>query len=207
MSILRTIAMFIYLFGYMNLHYGILRRAERAAAAGDTATVEQIVNQHIPRWSRGILKVTGVSLLVDGLENIPKDRPCVFVANHRSYYDIPLLLAGLELKAGRFEKAAERFAAAAQAATGEESLDVRARAYFGLGEAAEAAGQPDKAARHFMSVAVLFDDPEWTPHSLFRAGQLFGQAGKKSEQAGAWSELKARYPESGFAKQVEGISP
>ena len=34
MSILRTIAMFIYLFGYMILHYGILRRAERAAAAG-----------------------------------------------------------------------------------------------------------------------------------------------------------------------------
>jgi len=29
MSILRTIAMFIYLFGYMILHYGILRRAER----------------------------------------------------------------------------------------------------------------------------------------------------------------------------------
>ena len=26
MSILRTIAMFIYLFGYMILHYGILRR-------------------------------------------------------------------------------------------------------------------------------------------------------------------------------------
>ena len=70
MSILRTIAMFIYLFGYMILHYGILRRAERAAAAGDTAAVEQIVNQHIPRWSRGILKVTGVSLSVEGLENI-----------------------------------------------------------------------------------------------------------------------------------------
>ena len=104
MSILRTIAMFIYLFGYMILHYSILRRAERAAAAGDTATVEQIVNQHIPRWSRGILKVTGVSLSVEGLENIPKDRPCVFVANHRSYYDIPLLLAGLEKPHGILAK-------------------------------------------------------------------------------------------------------
>ena len=104
MSILRTIAMFIYLFGYMILHYSILRRAERAAAAGDTATVEQIVNQHIPRWSRGILKGTGVSLSVDGLENIPKDRPCVFVANHRSYYDIPLLLAGLEKPHGILAK-------------------------------------------------------------------------------------------------------
>ena len=118
-----------------------------------------------------------------------------------------LLLAGLELKAGRFAKAEERYSAAAQSATGEDALDVRARAYFGLGEVSEAAGQPDKAARHFMSVAVLFDDPEWTPHSLFRAGQMFGKAGKKAEQVSAWDELKRRYPDSGFAKQVEGQTP
>ena len=104
MSILRTIAMFIYLFGYMILHYSILRRAERAAAAGDTAAVEQIVNQHIPRWSRGILKVTGVFLSVEGLENIPKDTACVFVGNHRSYYDIPLLLASLDKPHGILAK-------------------------------------------------------------------------------------------------------
>ncbi len=128
-------------------------------------------------------------------------------AQTREGAESQLLLAGLELKAGRHEKAAERYAAAAQAATGEEALDLRARAYFGLGEAAESAGQPEKAARHFMSVAVLFDDPEWTPHSLFRAGQQLGEAGRKAEQVQAWSELKARFPDSGFAKQVEGLSP
>ena len=52
MSIFRTIAMFLYLFGYMIVHYGTLRRGERALAAGDTETVEQLVNRHIPRWSR-----------------------------------------------------------------------------------------------------------------------------------------------------------
>ena len=36
MSIFRTIAMFLYLFGYMIVHYGTLRRGERALAAGDT---------------------------------------------------------------------------------------------------------------------------------------------------------------------------
>ena len=79
MSIFRTIAMFIYLFGYMIVHYGVLRRAERALAAGDMQLVEELVNKHIPHWSRGILKVTGVSLSVEGLENIPKDTACVFV--------------------------------------------------------------------------------------------------------------------------------
>ena len=104
MSIFRTIAMFIYLFGYMIVHYGVLRRAERALAAGDTKLVEEIVNRHIPHWSRGILKVTGVSLSVEGLENIPKDTACVFVGNHRSYYDIPLLLAGLDKPHGILAK-------------------------------------------------------------------------------------------------------
>ena len=97
MSIFRTIAMFTYLFGYMIVHYGVLRKAERAQAAGDTETVRRLVEQHIPHWSRGILKVTGVRLSVEGLDNIPKEGPCVFVANHRSYYDIPLLSRWMKL--------------------------------------------------------------------------------------------------------------
>ncbi len=128
-------------------------------------------------------------------------------AETREGAESQLLLAGLELKEGRYAKAEERYAAAAQAATGDDSLDLRARAYFGLGETAEAAGEAEKAARHFMSVAVLFDDSEWTPHGLFRAGRLFGQIGKKAEQASAWKELKERYPGSGFAKQVEEETP
>ena len=104
MSIFRTIAMFLYLFGYMIVHYGTLRRGERALAAGDTGTVEQLVDRHIPCWSRGILKVTGVTLTVEGLENIPKEGPCVFVGNHRSYYDIPLLLASLDKPHGILAK-------------------------------------------------------------------------------------------------------
>ena len=104
MSIFRTIAMFTYLFGYMIVHYGVLRKAERAQAAGDTETVRRLVEQHIPHWSRGILHITGVRLSVEGLDNIPKEGPCVFVANHRSYYDIPLLLASLDRPYGILAK-------------------------------------------------------------------------------------------------------
>ena len=104
MSIFRTIALFVYLFGYMIVHYGVLCKAERALAAGDTETVRQLVKKHIPHWSKGILNVTGVRLSVEGLDNIPKDGPCVFVANHRSYYDIPLLLAGLDKPYGILAK-------------------------------------------------------------------------------------------------------
>ncbi len=79
MSIFRTIAMFIYLFGYMIVHYGVLRRAERALAAGDHRDGAPSGGADIPHWSRGILNVTGVRLSVEGLDNIPKEGPCVFV--------------------------------------------------------------------------------------------------------------------------------
>ena len=45
------------------VHYGTLRRGERALAAGDTETVEQLVDRHIPRWSRGILKAVSYTHL------------------------------------------------------------------------------------------------------------------------------------------------
>ena len=104
MSILRTIALFVYLFGYMIVHYGVLRRGEKALAAGDLETVEAIVAKHIPHWSRGILKVTGARMTVEGQENIPADTPCVFVVNHRSYFDIPILLAALDAPHGILAK-------------------------------------------------------------------------------------------------------
>ena len=91
MSIFRTIAMFLYLFGYMIVHYNILRRGERALAAGDMDTVEQIVNEHIPHWSRQILHITGVQLLVEGL-----DRPHGILAKEE-LGKIPLLNRWMKL--------------------------------------------------------------------------------------------------------------
>ena len=44
----------------------------------------------IVQWAfKGILKITGVSVTVIGEENIP-DEPVLFIANHRSYFDILL---------------------------------------------------------------------------------------------------------------------
>ena len=94
--ILRTIAMYVYMFGYMLLFYGTLRRGEKAKAAGDLETVRQIVNDQIPRWCRGLLKVSGVRMTVEGTGNIPASGPVVFVGNHRSYFDIPIMLVALD---------------------------------------------------------------------------------------------------------------
>ncbi len=37
-----------------------------------------------------VLVTAGVKMTVKGVENIPKDRACLFTSNHRSYLDVPL---------------------------------------------------------------------------------------------------------------------
>ena len=46
-------------------------------------------------WSRLILVTTGVDVEVSGLERLERDRPYVFVANHQSIYDIPIIFWSL----------------------------------------------------------------------------------------------------------------
>src|SRR5262245_21054895 len=46
-------------------------------------------------WSRLILRTTGVTVRVDGLDRLDPARSYVFAANHQSIYDIPIVFASL----------------------------------------------------------------------------------------------------------------
>ncbi|RKY85730.1 1-acyl-sn-glycerol-3-phosphate acyltransferase [candidate division KSB1 bacterium] len=46
-------------------------------------------------WAGLILKVSGVSVSVQGLENINKNKQYVFVANHLSMFDIPAVISAI----------------------------------------------------------------------------------------------------------------
>lgn len=113
-----------------------------------------------------------------------------------------LRLASLELAAGNAASASKRFAEAAESAATDDALDLRVRAYFGLAESAEAQKDLAGAARHYMSVAVLFDDPEWTPLALSNAARLYGALGLDAQRLAAENDLRTRYPTSSFARQL-----
>jgi 1-acyl-sn-glycerol-3-phosphate acyltransferase len=46
-------------------------------------------------WGRVILWVAGVRLRVEGAASVPGDRPVVFMSNHESWLDIPVLLVAI----------------------------------------------------------------------------------------------------------------
>ncbi len=46
-------------------------------------------------WARFVIFLTGGSVEVRGLENLPAERNLCFVSNHQSYVDIPVVMASL----------------------------------------------------------------------------------------------------------------
>lgn len=49
-------------------------------------------------WGRSALFLSGVKVTVKGAELIPKDRSAVYIVNHQSNFDIPILYSGLPLQ-------------------------------------------------------------------------------------------------------------
>ncbi|MDP4089073.1 MAG: lysophospholipid acyltransferase family protein, partial [Bacillota bacterium] len=57
-------------------------------------TGEQIDNyafNYVTRWARKIIKMTGSTVKIEGLENVPEG-PCLFVSNHQEYFDILVMI-------------------------------------------------------------------------------------------------------------------
>lgn len=55
-------------------------------------------------WARALLRVSGVRLRTEGFEKIDPQQRYVIVANHRSYMDIPALLASLPVEVRFYAK-------------------------------------------------------------------------------------------------------
>jgi 1-acyl-sn-glycerol-3-phosphate acyltransferase len=71
-----------------------LRRLERA---GDAAGVRRLIEGVALGWAGATLRHVRADITVEGKENLPPDdTPVVFVANHQSYFDIPLITVGID---------------------------------------------------------------------------------------------------------------
>jgi TolA-binding protein len=127
-------------------------------------------------------------------------------AQTREGVEARLFLARAALVRGDAAGAKKRYEEAGEAAR-EDMQDLRARAYFGLGEAAAKAGDLDEAVRHYMSVAVLFDDPELAPRALAAAVAGYDELGKVALRDAAVEELLKRYPDSAAARQFGETLP
>lgn len=78
---------------YALLSTGKLKKAQKLRQEGKVEEHRELVHNHTQKFGQIIMKTAGATVEVKGLENIPKDRNVLFVGNHQSNFDIPLLLS------------------------------------------------------------------------------------------------------------------
>lgn len=64
---------------------------------------EELIHKYVKNWARATMKATGLNIKVQGKEKIPEG-PCLYIANHQSIIDIPLLIDVVDGKLGAVAK-------------------------------------------------------------------------------------------------------
>jgi TolA-binding protein len=72
---------------------------------------------------------------------------------------------------------------------------VNAQARLLAGDVAMERHDYEEASKGFMSVALLYDDPEITPQALSKAAKAYEKAGKATEAEQARTQLRQKYPD------------
>ncbi len=114
-----------------------------------------------------------------------------------------LRLGELALRGTNYAAAKAAFDKAVDMSAGDAQIALRVQAYVGLARTFKAQGDDEGAARHFLSVGVLFDDPVLVPECLHEAAEAYARLGRTDESAKVVHDLLARYPDSEWAKRYK----
>lgn len=90
--VFRTLAWFIYFWIYLIAIQPTLIKVNRLARMGKIDEHDRLTNQTAKNWAQSLVKLAGVTVEIQGEENIPSQGPVLFVSNHQGNFDIPILL-------------------------------------------------------------------------------------------------------------------
>jgi 1-acyl-sn-glycerol-3-phosphate acyltransferase len=89
---MRTIIWFSYFWLSLIGTLPTLRKVESMTLPEQFEARNRIIDEIATRWSGKLLNLAGVEVTVVGEENIPQNQTVLFVGNHQSNFDIPILL-------------------------------------------------------------------------------------------------------------------
>jgi len=160
----------------------------RLAEAGDT-----------PAWKQVGWYIVGTAALAQKKAAPAReafDAAARLGLNTRETAEAHFQLGLMALEQKKYEEAIGSFSQAAERASSDNWMDIRARSYLQLGLAHEAMENWADAGRYYLGVGVLFDDPELTPESLYRAAGVLHAQQQNRDRDRILAELQERYPES-----------
>lgn len=100
MKVIRTLAVYIYLGLVVVLGVPYFKSLDKKKEKLGDAVVLETIYAYASRMARQIVRLTGSRITIKGAENIPKSGATLFVANHQSYMDIPVMMSVIERPVG-----------------------------------------------------------------------------------------------------------
>lgn len=97
---IRTIGWFIFFWSSLIILIPSILRIKYLKKKGKIEKSDKLVDKRMKSLSDSLLRLSGCEVEVEGEENIPKDRNVLFVSNHQSNFDIPVLVRYLEKPKG-----------------------------------------------------------------------------------------------------------
>ncbi|MGL4991319.1 MAG: lysophospholipid acyltransferase family protein [Sarcina sp.] len=105
---LRTIGFYTKFLTSLVITIPLTKRTKKQIAKFDenNQTLEkyQYVHEVSSKWAKSFVKASGATVNVYGEENVPKDGPVLFVSNHQSNFDIPILMSYIDKPKGFIAK-------------------------------------------------------------------------------------------------------
>ena len=92
----RTIIWFSYFWLYLIKIMPSYFKANHLLKDGKIKERDIFVSLIASKWAKDLLKLAGAKVTVIGAENVPLDRAVLFVSNHQSSFDIPILLGCID---------------------------------------------------------------------------------------------------------------
>lgn len=101
---IKTFIWFLLFFLYLFFSLPKLWKAKKLKRADNKKRFERFLKKEAIKWSGFLLKIAGINIKVEGLKNIDKNENIVFVSNHQSNFDIPILFSSLKMPIGFIAK-------------------------------------------------------------------------------------------------------
>ena len=101
---MRTIIWFIYFGLSILMTVPDLIKANKFKNKSQDLKAYALANKRAKKWALSLVKLTGSRVTVTGEENIPDHGPLLFVANHQSNFDIPLMIGYVNAQKGFISK-------------------------------------------------------------------------------------------------------
>lgn len=101
---IRTIIWFIWFFLSLIISIPLMFRVKYLIKKNRIEESEKLIYKCANIWSKSLLKIAGVKVNTYGIENIPKDKPILFVGNHQGNFDIPIYISQIPRVIGFISK-------------------------------------------------------------------------------------------------------